>query len=57
MARVYFTLPMALNYQRNIQNILVERWKNILMGTDLKPIDDHTPMWLWSRGKFRFLKF
>lgn len=35
-----------------IQMILAERWENLLRGTDLKPIDVHTPMWLWSRGKF-----
>lgn len=36
----------------NVQIILAERWKELLKGTDLKPIDIHTPMWLWSRGKF-----
>lgn len=36
----------------NIQVILAERWEYLLKGTDLKPIDVHTPMWLWSRGKF-----
>lgn len=36
----------------NVQIILAERWKELLMGTDLAPIDVHTPMWLWSRGKF-----
>lgn len=36
----------------NIQIILAKRWENLLRGTDLKPIDIHTPMWLWSRGKF-----
>ena len=37
----------------NIQIILAERWEILLKGTDLKPIDIHTPMWLWSRGKFK----
>lgn len=37
----------------NIQTVLVQRWENILEGTDFKPIDIHTPMWLWSRGKFK----
>ena len=37
----------------NIQTVLAQRWENILEGTDFKPIDIHTPMWLWSRGKFR----
>lgn len=36
----------------NVQNILAEKWKKLLEDTDLKPIDVHTPMWLWSRGKF-----
>ena len=36
----------------NVQTLLAERWENLLQGTDLKPIDVHTPMWLWSRGKF-----
>lgn len=37
----------------NVQIILADRWKELLEGTDLKPIDVHTPMWLWSRGKFK----
>lgn len=36
----------------NVQNLVAERWMNLLEGSDLKPIDVHTPMWLWSRGKF-----
>ena len=36
----------------NVQIIIAERWKELLKETDLKPIDVHTPMWLWSRGKF-----
>ena len=36
----------------NVQIILAERWKELLEGTDFAPIDVHTPMWLWSRGKF-----
>lgn len=34
------------------QLIIAERWDSLLAGTELKPIDVHTPMWLWSRGKF-----
>lgn len=37
----------------NIQMILAARWADILKDTELKPIDVHTPMWLWSRGKFK----
>ena len=32
--------------------VIANRWDELLEGTDLKPIDVHTPMWLWSRGKF-----
>ena len=39
--------------QGNVQEIVAKRWQDILKGTDLVPIDVHTPMWLWSRGKFR----
>lgn len=41
--------------QSNVQEIVAERWKELLKGTGLSPIDVHTPMWLWSRGKFRSL--
>ena len=36
----------------NVQMVIAKRWEELLEGTDLKPIDVHTPMWLWSRGKF-----
>lgn len=36
----------------NVQEIVAERWKSILKETEFVPIDVHTPMWLWSRGKF-----
>lgn len=36
----------------NVQMLLATRWVELLKGTELKPIDVHTPMWLWSRGKF-----
>lgn len=39
--------------QVNVQEIVVNRWQELLKGTDLVPIDVHTPMWLWSRGKFQ----
>lgn len=38
--------------QSNVQITVAERWKKLLEETDLVPIDVHTPMWLWSRGKF-----
>ena len=36
----------------NVQGLLANRWAELLKGTELVPIDIHTPMWLWSRGKF-----
>ena len=36
----------------DVQIILSERWCELLKGTEYVPIDLHTPMWLWSRGKF-----
>lgn len=39
-------------YLANVQQIVAERWAELLKGTELTPIDVHTPMWLWSRGKF-----
>lgn len=36
----------------NAQQITAARWNELLSGTNLKPIDIHTPLWLWSRGKF-----
>ena len=38
--------------QGNVQEIVANRWQEILKGTGSVPIDVHTPMWLWSRGKF-----
>ncbi|MDP4090974.1 MAG: hypothetical protein Q8930_17130 [Bacillota bacterium] len=37
----------------NVQDIVADRWKQLLSGTEYCPIDIHTPMWLWSRGKFK----
>lgn len=39
--------------QSNVQEIVAKRWQEILKGTGLVPIDVHTPMWLWSLGKFK----
>jgi len=38
--------------RQDIQDIVSERWADILSGTEYCPIDIHTPLWLWSRGKF-----
>ncbi len=36
----------------NVQLLTADRWRVLLQGTELAPIDVHTPMWLWSRGDF-----
>ena len=36
----------------NVQLKLAQRWYELLKDTEYTPIDVHTPMWLWSRGKF-----
>lgn len=68
---LYFTLPMALNYQRthklglitdeelnknDVQSIVVDKWNELFKGTKYKLIDIHTPLWLWSRNDFREIK-
>lgn len=36
----------------NVREIVAERWRALLVGTEINPIDIHTPMWLWSRNGF-----
>lgn len=40
----------------NVQEIVNLRWINLLSGTNLSPIDLHTPLWLWSRNSFKEIK-
>lgn len=37
----------------NVQQIVSEAWKELFKGTEYKPIDIHTPLWLWSRNGFK----
>lgn len=37
----------------NVQEIVIDKWQNLLKNTSLKPIDVHTPLWLWSRNGFK----
>lgn len=39
----------------NVQQTVIERWQELFAGTEYKPIDIHTPLWLWSRNGFRDL--
>lgn len=40
----------------NVQLIVINRWQDILKVTKYKPIDVHTPLWLWSRNGFKNLE-
>ena len=33
---------------------LSEKWRTLLEGTGINPIDMHPPLWFWSRNQFRF---
>jgi len=39
----------------DVQLIVIERWNKLFEGTKYKPIDIHTPLWLWSRNGFKDL--
>ena len=37
----------------NVQQIVIDKWQELLKDTKYKPIDIHTPLWLWSRNGFK----
>lgn len=37
----------------NVQQIVIDRWQELFKDTKYKPIDIHTPLWLWSRNGFK----
>lgn len=39
----------------NVQDIVIDRWNELLNGTKYRPIDIHTALWLWSRNGFKEL--
>ena len=42
--------------RNDVQLIVIDRWNELLKGTEFKPIDIHTPLWLWSRNGFKEVK-
>lgn len=40
----------------DVQLIVIDRWNELFKGTKYKPIDIHTPLWLWSRNGFKEVK-
>lgn len=39
----------------DVQLIVISRWNELFQDTIYKPIDIHTPLWLWSRNGFQNL--
>lgn len=39
--------------RNDVQLITIERWQELFKNTKYKPIDIHTPLWLWSRNGFK----
>ena len=42
--------------KNDVQLIVVNRWNELFKDTEYKPIDIHTPLWLWSRNGFKEVK-
>ena len=42
--------------KNDVQLIVVDRWNELFEETKYKPIDIHTPLWLWSRNGFKEVK-
>lgn len=40
----------------NVQTIVINKWQRLFNNTKYKPIDIHTPLWLWSRNGFKDIK-
>lgn len=40
--------------ERLAKEKISERWREILKGTDINPIDMHPPLWFWSKNNFKF---
>lgn len=40
----------------NVQASVIRAWEELLQNTEYKPIDVHTPLWLWSRKGFVEIK-
>ncbi len=40
----------------NDRRVVANAWEQALKGTEIAPIDIHTPLWLWSRAGFPSLE-
>jgi hypothetical protein len=34
------------------KDAISEKWRGLLKGSDIAPIDMHSPLWFWSRNGF-----
>lgn len=41
----------------DVQQIVIDRWNKVFEHTKHKPIDIHTPLWLWSRNGFKEIEY
>lgn len=39
---------------QKLRETVAALWEEMLLDTEFSPIDIHTPLWLWSRGEFKF---
>ena len=42
--------------RNDVQLVVIDRWNELFKGTKYKPIDIHTPLWLWSRNGLKEVK-
>ena len=42
--------------RNDVQEIVINKWNELFKNTKYKPIDIHTPLWLWSRNGFKDIK-
>lgn len=59
VVKATYKLGLITDYELNrsdVQFIVIERWNELFKGTKYKPIDIHTPLWLWSRNGFKEIK-
>jgi len=40
----------------DIRDYLADLWRDLLKDADIVSIDVHTPLWLWSRNDFKYVK-
>ena len=45
-------IPEEAYHSSAVQAIVTDAWRDLLENTPYKPIDIHTPLWLWSRNGF-----